>query len=82
MNLDRAIEEYLAYLHVERGLASATIRAYRSDLRDFERSAEGDGDRWARSADPAVRYLAARRRRLVGASERSPGWPRRVRAAR
>jgi integrase/recombinase XerD len=63
VNLDRAIEEYLAYLHVERGLASATIRAYRSDLRDFERSAEGDGDRWARSADPAVRYLAARTRR-------------------
>ena len=63
MNLDRAIEDYLAYLHVERGLAVATIRAYRSDLSDFERSVRGSGDAWARSADPAVRYLAARTRR-------------------
>ena len=63
MNLDRAIEDYLAYLHVERGLAAATIRAYRSDLRDFERSLPEGQDAWARSADPAVRYLAARTRR-------------------
>jgi integrase/recombinase XerD len=63
VNLDRAIEDYLAYLHVERGLASATIRAYRSDLGDFERSVQADGDRWAHSADPAVRYLASRTRR-------------------
>ena len=63
MNLDHAIEDYLAYLHVERGLAAATIRAYRSDLQDFERSVEGDGDAWARSAEPAVRYLASRTRR-------------------
>ena len=63
MNLDRAIEDYLAYLHVERGLAAATIRAYRSDLSDFERSVSGSGDAWARSAEPAVRYLAARTRR-------------------
>jgi integrase/recombinase XerD len=63
VNLDRAIEDYLAYLHVERGLAAATIRAYRSDLSDFERSVSGNGDAWARSVDPAVRYLAARTRR-------------------
>ena len=63
MNLDRAIEDYLAYLHVERGLAAATIRAYRSDLSDFERSVSGSRDAWARSDDPAVRYLAARTRR-------------------
>ncbi len=63
MNLDRAIEDYLAYLHVERGLAAATIRAYRSDLTDFERSVRGTGDAWARSAEPAVGYLAARTRR-------------------
>jgi integrase/recombinase XerD len=63
VNLDRAIEDYLAYLHVERGLAVATIRAYRSDLSDFERSVSGSRDAWARSADPAVRYLAARTRR-------------------
>ena len=63
MNLDRAIEDYLAYLHVERGLAAATIRAYRSDLTDFERSVSDTGDAWARSSDAAVRYLAARTRR-------------------
>jgi integrase/recombinase XerD len=63
VNLDRAIEDYLAYLHVERGLAAATIRAYRSDLTDFERSVSDTGDAWARSSDAAVRYLAARTRR-------------------
>jgi len=63
VNLDRAIEDYLAYLHVERGLAAATIRAYRSDLSDFERNVSGTGDAWARSAEPAVGYLAARTRR-------------------
>ena len=63
MNLDQAIEDYLAYLHVERGLSPATIRAYRSDLGDFARERAGAGDAWARSADPAVRYLAERTRR-------------------
>lgn len=63
MNLDQAIEDYLAYLHVERGLSAATIRAYRSDLGDFARERAGGNDAWARSADPAVRYLAARTRR-------------------
>jgi integrase/recombinase XerD len=62
VNLDRAIEDYLAYLHVERGLADATIRAYRGDLRDFEQEVT-ERDAWDRSADPAVRYLAARTRR-------------------
>ena len=59
MNLDRAIEDYLAYLHVERGLADATIRAYRGDLRDFERRISAR-DPWDRSANAAVQYLAAR----------------------
>ena len=63
MNLDQAIEDYLAYLHVERGLSPATIRAYRSDLGDFARERAGASDAWARSADPAVRYLADRTRR-------------------
>ena len=62
MNLDRAIEDYLAYLHVERGLADATIRAYRGDLRDFEQEVT-ERDAWDRSADRAVQYLAARTRR-------------------
>ena len=34
----RAIDDYLAYLDVERGLAPATIRAYRGDLDDFAAS--------------------------------------------
>ena len=63
MNLDRAIEDYLAYLHVERGLSPATIRAYRSDLHDFAQQRDGADDAWARSADPAVRYLAEKTRR-------------------
>ena len=63
MNLDRAIEDFLAYLRVERGLAAATIRAYRGDLRDFAANLGDTGADWSRSADPAVQYLAARTRR-------------------
>jgi integrase/recombinase XerD len=65
VNLDRAIEDYLAYLHVERGLSDATIRAYRSDLGDFERTVAAGGDQgvWATSADPAIRYLSSKTRR-------------------
>jgi site-specific recombinase XerD len=54
VNLERAIEDYLAYLDVERGLAAATIRAYRGDLRDFARSLSGAPAPWDRSADPVV----------------------------
>jgi integrase/recombinase XerD len=70
VNLDRAIEDYLSYLHVERGLAHATVQAYRGDLRDFQRDLGKAGDAWDRSADAAVRYLAARTRRGVS-GERS-----------
>jgi integrase/recombinase XerD len=61
-DLDRAIDEYLAYLSVERGLSPATIRAYRTDLADFAAS-RGAGREWASSSDTAVGYLAARTRR-------------------
>jgi integrase/recombinase XerD len=61
-SLDDAIEQYLDYLAVERGLADATIRAYRGDLTDYAAS-EGAARQWAASADAAVRYLAARTRR-------------------
>jgi integrase/recombinase XerD len=61
-DLDRAIDEYLTYLEVERGLSSATIRAYRTDLADFAAS-RGVGREWGSSADPAIGYLAARTRR-------------------
>jgi integrase/recombinase XerD len=57
--LERAVEDYLAYLHVERGLAPATIRAYRGDLADFA-STLAPGAPWDLSPDPVVGYLAAR----------------------
>jgi integrase/recombinase XerD len=60
--LDRAIDEYLDHLAVERGLSPATIRAYRADLADF-RAARGTVTGWDRSADAAVDYLAARTQR-------------------
>ena len=60
--IGRAIEEYLTFLRVERGLSPATIRAYGSDLGDFADS-RGTADDWTRGPDAAVRYLAARTRR-------------------
>ena len=60
--LDRAIDDFLTYLHVERGLADATIRAYRGDLDDFA-SARGSAAQWDKGADAVLRYLAARTRR-------------------
>ena len=61
-SLERTVEDYLAYLQVERGLAPATIRAYRGDLTDFGASL-GEGGAWAGSPDAVVRYLAARTQR-------------------
>jgi integrase/recombinase XerD len=60
--LDVAIDDFLTYLRVERGLSLATIRAYRGDLDDFA-SARGSAADWDRTPDAAVRYLAARTRR-------------------
>jgi integrase/recombinase XerD len=60
--LDRAIEAYLTFLAVERGLAPATIRAYGSDLRDYADS-RGTARDWASGPDTALGYLAARTRR-------------------
>ncbi|HSO30353.1 MAG TPA: tyrosine recombinase [Candidatus Sulfomarinibacteraceae bacterium] len=61
-DLDRAIEDYLTFLRVERGLAPATLRAYRADLEDFS-AARSTARDWARGPDAAVRYLAARTKR-------------------
>jgi integrase/recombinase XerD len=61
-SLDRAIDDFLTHLRVERGLSPATIRAYRSDLDDFA-SARGSAAGWGHSEDAAVRYLAARAKR-------------------
>jgi integrase/recombinase XerD len=60
--LDRAILDYLTFLRVERGLASATLAAYRGDLADFAAS-RGVPATWADGPDAAVRYLAERSRR-------------------
>jgi integrase/recombinase XerD len=67
--LERAIEDYLTYLRVERGLSPATIRAYRADLTDFA-SGRGVATSWADGPDAARRHLAERTRR---GSPRDPG---------
>ena len=60
--IDEAITDFLTYLRVERGLSPATIRAYRGDLDDFA-AARGTSAEWDKTADAALRYLAARTRR-------------------
>lgn len=60
--LERAVDAYLTFLAVERGLSPATIKAYRGDLADFS-DARGTSADWAEGPDAAVRYLAARTRR-------------------
>jgi integrase/recombinase XerD len=60
--LQDAIDDYLAHLRVERGLAPRTIRAYGADLADFA-AARGVSRGWDRSPDVALDYLAARTRR-------------------
>ena len=61
-SLERAVEAYLTFLTVERGLAPATIRAYRGDLTDYAASRDTSRD-WANGPDAALHYLAARARR-------------------
>ena len=34
-DIERLIDQFLAYIDVERGLAKATVRAYDSDLRKY-----------------------------------------------
>jgi integrase/recombinase XerD len=53
-----AVAAYTDYLRVERGLASATIRAYGTDLRLFGQEAPGI-ERWDSSPEPARDYLGA-----------------------
>jgi integrase/recombinase XerD len=61
-DLQAAIDGYLTYLRVERGLSPATIRAYRTDLADYAAS-RGVSRHWAVASDTAVDYLASRTRR-------------------
>jgi integrase/recombinase XerD len=68
-DFDRTVDDYLAHLSAERGLAAATIRAYRGDLNDYRgHIATGTREPWDRSSDPAVRYLAS----LTQRGERAP----------
>jgi integrase/recombinase XerD len=55
--LATAIDDFLMYLRVERGLADATLSAYRADLLDFAAS-RGAAVAWATSADTPIHYLS------------------------
>jgi integrase/recombinase XerD len=55
--LAAAIDDFLVHLRVERGLAEATLSAYRADLLDFAAS-RGATAGWATSADTPIHYLS------------------------
>jgi integrase/recombinase XerD len=55
--LTTAIEDFLTYLRVERGLAEATLSAYRADLLDFAAS-RGAAENWDTSAETPIQYLS------------------------
>lgn len=67
-DLWRTIDDYLTHIRVERGLADATVRAYRGDLEAFAH--EGPGGRWATSAEPVVEFLAGRGEARLAPSSR------------
>ncbi|HYI21946.1 MAG TPA: tyrosine recombinase [Candidatus Limnocylindrales bacterium] len=58
-SLDQAIEAYVTYLRVERGLSTATMSAYSTDLRAFARAARPSGDAWRTDASVATDHLAS-----------------------
>jgi integrase/recombinase XerD len=58
-SLANATEAYLDFLRVERGLSSATIRAYDTDLRGFARAVAASGLDWRADAAAATAYLGA-----------------------
>ena len=62
-----AIDDFLTYLRVERGLSEATLSAYHADLLDFAAS-RGAAALWDTSAETPVNYLS-----MLG----SPGRTRR-----
>ena len=73
-DLDRAIDDYLTYLRVERGLAPATIRAYRGDLHDFAAS-RGAAARWATLAGRRPSATSRRGRGAAGRTTRASPRP-------
>jgi integrase/recombinase XerD len=52
-----AIDDFLMHLRVERGLADATLSAYRADLLDFAAS-RGASETWDATVETPVHYLA------------------------
>jgi integrase/recombinase XerD len=59
LSLEEAIDAYLTYLRVERGLSAATISAYGIDLRGFARDAAAAGEDWRTDSAVATNHLAA-----------------------
>ena len=59
VQLSDAIDQYLTFLRVERGLSPATIRAYGTDLRKFADFAARHDGGWSRDAQLATDHLAA-----------------------
>jgi len=74
--LEEAVAGYLLFLRVERGLSPRSIEAYRADLRDFAAAAPRIAA-WARTPEPAQRYLQT----LRVERHRAPGTIRRRAAA-
>jgi len=58
-SLRDAIDAYLNFLRVERGLSAATISAYATDLHAFAALAAKTGSAWQTDAAPAASYLAS-----------------------
>jgi integrase/recombinase XerD len=58
-SLEGAIDQYLDYLRVERGLSPSTISAYATDLRAFARDAGRRGGGWQNDAAVAADHLAS-----------------------
>ncbi|OFW55003.1 MAG: hypothetical protein A2V75_09350 [Actinobacteria bacterium RBG_16_70_17] len=65
MNLDDHIAEYLAALRAERGLAEATVAAYRRDLQQYSAALQGA---WPRAEDVSAFVRGLHRRGLAPAS--------------
>lgn len=58
-SLRAAIDTYLTYLQVERGLSHLTISAYATDLKAFNRTATRHGDAWQDDPKVASEHLAS-----------------------
>ena len=59
-DIERLIDQFLAYIDVERGLAKATVRAYDSDLRKYNGwlATQGFQDLNAVTTQDVERYIA------------------------